>query len=250
MSSNRFYVPTLDLEKGNSLELPVEIGRQVSKVLRMREGDSLVLFNGSRHQFPAQITAVRKETVSVLLDEPVDPGTEPALQVTVYQALVPAERMEFVIQKCTELGAARIVPVVTERVQSRDSNISQNRLTRWERIATEAAEQSGRTRVPEVLPVIDLGECLTHSRSAGPVIVMWEEEHGLSLKQAVHESLSSKPEHVSVLIGPVGGLSGAEADAARSAGALIAGAGPRILRAETAPVVALTALMYETGELA
>lgn len=249
MSSNRFYLPSTTLEQGLEFELPEETSRQVSRVLRMRENDRIVLFDGSGSEWPAAIVSVRKDLVSVSLGSPSDPGSEPTLQVSILQALVPAERMEFVIQKSTELGAAQIIPIITERVQAKDENVSQNRRNRWERIAVEAAEQSGRTRVPEVLPATSLADSLTAAISEGPIIVLWEEERQKNLKAAVQESLSSGSKHVSILIGPVGGLSGAEADAAMTAGGILAGAGPRILRAETAPVVALTALMLEAGEL-
>ncbi len=249
MSSNRFYLPTLTLEVDSEIELPDEVSRQVTRVLRKKEDDQLVLFNGSGNEWPAKIISVRKDSVSVRLGDASDPNSEPSVNVTIYQALIPAERMEFVIQKSTELGATRIVPVLSERVQARDGNVSQNRRNRWERIAVEAAEQSGRTLVPKILATESLVDCLASVKSEGPMIMLWEEERGKSLKEAVRESLRSGPEHVSVLIGPVGGLSEAEAEAGRSAGALLAGAGPRILRAETAPVVALTSLMYEANEL-
>ncbi len=249
MSSNRFYLNARELVAGAEIELPETISRQVSRVLRMREGQLIRLFNGTGNEWRAEIVSVNKNSVSVLLEEPVELGTEPRLDVTVCQALVPADRMEYVVQKSTELGALRIIPVITERVQARDANPGASKLERWRRIAIEASEQSGRTRVPEILPVQAFDSCLSQVGSDRPMIVLWEEERQVTLRQALQESLSSEPNHVAVFVGPVGGLSVDEARAASAAGALLAGAGPRILRAETAPVVALTALMYEAGEL-
>ncbi len=249
MSPHRFYVPEVALKSSRKLELPDSVGRQVVRVLRMREGDEIALFNGSGSEWPAKIDSVRRDSVSVTIGPLVDPHTDPELQITVCQALIPTERMEFVIQKCTELGVSRVLPVVTGRVQVKDASPSPRRIKRWTRIAVEAAEQSGRTRVPEVFAPVSFADCLARARAEGPVVLLWEEEHDYSLRLAVQESLRGGSGHVSVLIGPVGGLSEAEVDEARSAGALIAGAGPRILRAETAPVVALTTLMYEADEL-
>lgn len=249
MMVHRFYVPATALEEGARLQLPDSVSHQVSRVLRMQPGDNITLFNGSGLEWPAKIDGISRSGVSVTPGPAQNPHREPELSVTVCQALVPSERMEFVIQKGTELGALEFAPVITERVQVKDASVSPRRLERWERIAVEAAEQSGRTRVPVISPVSSLDDCLSRMSSRGPVIMLWEEEREKSLRAAVLESLSSGPGHVGLLIGPVGGLSGAEAVAARSAGAVTAGAGPRILRAETAPVVALTALMLEAGEL-
>ncbi len=249
MSSNRFYVPSLNLREGAEVELPDSVGRQLSRVLRVGPGDAVILFDGSGPEWPAEITSVQKNSILARVGSAHDPGTEASIAVTVYQALIPPDRMEYAVQKSTELGAARLTPVSTERVQAKDRSVSARRLERWHRIAEEAAEQCGRTRVPEVTEPVTLTECFAEMAADAPLILMWEDERGKNLREAVRQSLHADPRRVAVLIGPVGGLSEAEADAARSAGAILAGAGPRILRAETAPVVALTALMYEAGEL-
>lgn len=249
MTPHRFYVSSHVPETGSTVELPSDTSRQISRVLRLRTGDEIVVFDGTGPEWPAEIVSTGREGVTVVVGRARDPGTEPALRVTVCQALVPTERMEFVIQKGTELGALGFVPVTTERVQARDAHPTERRLERWGKIATEAAEQSGRSVVPEILPVHTFVECVSAMRAEGPLLLLWEEEHGKNLRSAARESLNDSPGRISVLIGPVGGFSAAEADLAREAGALIVGAGPRILRAETAPIVALTALMYEAGEL-
>ncbi len=249
MSSNRFYLPSISLEQGSEVKLPEAVSRQVARVLRKRSGDEIVLFDGSGAEWRSRIVSIDGDAVRAAVGASFAPDSEPQLDMTVCQALVPAERMEFVVQKSTELGASRIIPLVTERVQARDRNVSRNKIDRWHRIAVEATEQSGRTRVPEILPDQDLADCVSEAASRGPVIMLWEEKQGTSLVQAVRQSLASRPRGVTVLIGPVGGFSEAEAEMCKSAGALLAWAGPRILRAETAPIVALTALMYEAGEL-
>lgn len=216
----------------------------------MRKGDELGVFNGSGSEWLAKITSIDSDGVEISVGDELDRRTEPKTQVTVYQALVPSERIEFVVQKCTELGVFEVVPVVTERVQAKDANPGKTKIERWRRIAVEAAEQSGRKKVPKISEPVEFSQAIESASANGPLLFLWEEEHGKKLREAVRESLSSDSKDISVLIGPVGGLSASEADAARSARAIIAGAGPRILRAETAPVVALTALMYEAGELA
>ncbi len=249
MSANRFYVPENLPEPGVTFRLPDHIGRQVFRVLRMKPGDSLFLFDGRGIERTGTIANIERSKIQVVIGPNSGSRTEPELEVTVYQALVASERMEFVVQKCTELGVAKIVPIVSQRVQSKDARPGDGKLDRWRRIAVEAAEQSGRTRVPNISAPVVLNQLLSRETRPKPLIVLWEEESGKSLRQAARESLSSDPKRAAVLIGPVGGLSASEVDAVKLAGGLIAGAGPRILRAETAPVVALTALMYEAGEL-
>ena len=249
MTPHRFFIDEPTPRDGAVFNLPQEVSRQVARVLRMRLGDSIELFDCSGYEWPATITDIGKDSVSVTIGQGADPLSEPKLKVTVCQGLVPSDRMDYVVQKCTELGVDRIVPMLTERVQAKDATPSAKRLERWQRIAREAAELAGRTRVPEVMAQQSLDDVLRVMPAEGPVLMLWEEEQGSSLRTAVRESLGSHPRHVTLLIGPVGGLSGAEADAAKAAGVVVVGAGARILRAETAPVVALAALMYEAGEL-
>jgi 16S rRNA (uracil1498-N3)-methyltransferase len=215
----------------------------------MRPGETISLFDGSGSEWPAAITAIERDIVRVLPGAPHTPPTEPKLQVTVCPALIPADRMEFVLQKCTELGAARFRPLLTERVQAKDAQVSANRLERWQKIVIEAAEQSGRAVVPPILPAQRLAHTVVQLAAEGPVVLLWEEEAAKNLRIAVRESLAKGPRHITILIGPVGGLSQAEVAIAHSADAITAGLGRRILRAETAPVTALSALMYEAGEL-
>lgn len=249
MSLHRFYVPDTKLAEGREFSLPAETSRQILRVLRMRPGDVIGLFDGSGSEWPSTIRAVNRDSAVTVVGTPFDPLTEPALMVTVCPALVASDRMDYVVQKSTELGATRVLPVITERVQAKDSKVSENRLIRWRKIAIEAAEQSGRVIVPEILPPQQLAPTVDELVKEGPAILLWEGETQKTLRTTVRESLQSESKRVSVLIGPVGGLSETEATAARSAGAVTVGLGRRILRAETAPVTALSALMLEAGEL-
>ncbi len=249
MSLHRFFLPGTSLSDGQEITLPVETGRQVTRVLRMRIGDLVGLFDGSGMEWPSTIETVDRDAVTIVTGTPFDPGTEPDSQVTICPALVASDRMEYVIQKSTELGAARVLPVLTERVQAKDSKVSENRLGRWRKIATEAAEQSGRAKVPEVLAPQPLVDAVKTLAADGPAVLLWEGETEKNLSAALRESLSGGSRHISIFVGPVGGLSESEATAARAAGAITAGLGRRILRAETAPVTALSALMLLAGEL-
>ena len=246
---HRFFVPDTRLAEGAEIVLPRETGRQVSRVLRMRVGDSIGLFDGSGMEWLATIKAIERDAVTVALGAAFDPGTEPRLMVSICPALVPSERMEYIIQKSTELGAMRVIPLLSERVQAKDAKVSANRLSRWMKIATEAAEQSGRAKVPEILEPRPLIDAIKDLSAEGPAVLLWEGEAEKNLRTALRESLSGSPGHVGIFVGPVGGLSESEATAARDAGAITAGMGRRILRAETAPVTALSALMLEAGEL-
>lgn len=249
MSSNRFYIPGVDLAEGREITLPAETGRQISRVLRMRTGDSVNLFNGSGSEWTSTIESINRDTVIAVPGSPHDPHTEPALMVTVCPALVASDRIDYVIQKSTELGAGRVLPVITERVQAKDAKVSENRLNRWRKIAIEATEQSGRVKVPDISSPQQLIPVVAGLAKEGLAILLWEGETQKSLRTALRESLMDDPKRVSIFVGPVGGLSEGEATAARSAGAITVGLGRRILRAETAPVTALSALMLEAGEL-
>jgi 16S rRNA (uracil1498-N3)-methyltransferase len=159
--------------------------------------------------------------------------------------------MELVVQKATELGAGRIVPVLTDRCVSRpEPSRAAAKVDRWRKIAQEAAKQAGRAVTPEVAPVTTLANALKELPPGCRLLVPWEEEHRLSLGEAVAGAAQgATPSVVAVLIGPEGGLDASEVEAARSFGGVAVTLGPRILRTETAGLVALSCVMFATGNL-
>lgn len=237
----RIHVP-LPLAAGTSLDLPDEAARHVAQVLRMRVGEPLTLFNGDGGEYQATITATGRRDVAVSIDryDPVD--RESRLAITLVQCVSKGERMDYTVQKAVELGVTRILPLLSERsVVKLDAERWDKKLEHWRGIAASACEQSGRTRLPEVAPVQKLDAWLATA------------EPGLRLVLAPTESVSLKAlapaANIALLIGPEGGLSDNEIAAARRAGCVGIGLGPRVLRTETAGVAALAALQLIWGDL-
>ena len=249
MTSHRFFVP-VDAIEGGAATLPDAAASQVRRVLRLRPGDAVSVFDGSGAEWPATLTRVDRRAVTATLGERAWPAAEPSLRVSLLLGLTRPERFELALEKCTELGAHRFTPCITDRVQGRDASApSAARLARWRRIITEAAEQSGRVRVPVLDPPGGLAAAVHDAAQRGPVVMLWEEETA-PLRDVLQQVLDgSTPEDLALVIGPVGGLGREEVQAAVSQGAVTAGMGSRVLRAETAAIAGLTAVLYHAREL-
>ncbi len=217
----------------------------------MRPGSEIAVFDGSGTEWPAVLETVSGGSVTARLGEARYPATEPDVTVTVCQAMFKPDLFEFVLQKCTELGAYAFVPLLTARVQGVDGAMpSETRMTRWRKIIQEAAEQSGRVRVPELTAPRTLADIVREQVSRGPVIVLWEVQERRTLKSVLNILAATKTvEHIALVIGPAGGLELSEVVAAEQAGAIVAGMGRRVLRAETAAIAAIAATLYEFGEM-
>jgi 16S rRNA (uracil1498-N3)-methyltransferase len=237
---HRFYVPG-PLAAG-LVDLPGPAAHQVLSVLRLRPGAPLVLFDGRGGEWSAKLAAAGREGVAARLLEHHTPAREAALRVTLGQALLKADRFEWVLQKGTELGVAAFQPLLTRRtVPGGPGARSEGRLERWRRIVTEAAEQSGRCVVPRVAPPAPLAATLAEP---GPTVLLWEGERERPFATALRLA-AGEGGPVRLLVGPEGGFEAQEAAAAVTAGAFSATLGPRILRSETAALaaVALTCLL-------
>jgi 16S rRNA (uracil1498-N3)-methyltransferase len=240
----RFFVPPGAIE-GVEASLPPELARRLAAVLRLKRGDRVVLADGRGRDYEVEITALtaRSGAATVVVERPSPP--EPALELVLYQSLVRPQRFELVLEKGTELGVSRFVPLVSGRAQVKTEGGSQ-RAARWRRIVTEAAEQCGRGRVPVVDPP---SAFLQAVRSApGLRLLPWEGERSRSLCAGLRGA-NPKPSTVSLFIGPEGGFSDEEAALAREAGCVAVSLGPRVLRSETAGIVAAALVMHELGEL-
>jgi 16S rRNA (uracil1498-N3)-methyltransferase len=221
------------------------LAHQMRRVLRLRVGDRVIAFDGQGLEYTVVLTTLRDAAAAGSVEAEVALTTEPRLRITLYQALLPREKFEHVLQKGTEVGVSTFVPLETERSLVPGGAIDAARLERWRRIVVEAAEQSGRGAVPE------LSSPQTLAGSDGvPTLLAWEREAQLSLRQALL-SLGSRLEagSIALLVGPEGGFSADEALAARAAGAFTVSLGPRILRAETAGPLLASLVLYEAGEL-
>jgi 16S rRNA (uracil1498-N3)-methyltransferase len=223
----------------------------VQRVLRLHTGDEVVVFDGSGAEWVGVLDEVSGAALTARLRETRWPATEPSVGITVCQALIRAEPFEFALQKCTELGAARFVPMITARVQGSDATRpSPERLGRWRRIVQEAAEQSCRVKVPLVEAPVKFEEAVRSEAGHGPCLLLWEGPVKRSLRSVLQEiAADHTPDKLALFIGPAGGLEETEVAAAGRAGALVASMGPRVFKAETAAIAALTAVMFEYGQL-
>ena len=238
----RFFVSAEDLEK-EDVSLTGE-NAQHAKVLRLKPGEMVLLCDGEGREAVCKVESTDGWLLRAM--ERRESQSEAAVKVSVYMALPKADKLEHVIQKATELGAYEIVTFPSARCVSRpDEKSLKKKLERWEKIAASAAEQSGRGRIPKVLVLGSFSEALTRAAQADKALMFYEHEEALTLKMALSSGGYST---VSLLTGPEGGLEEAEVTQAREVGLQVCTLGRRILRCETAPLCALSAVMYDAGE--
>ena len=238
----RFFVTPEEL-LGERVNLEGE-NAQHAKVLRLKAGEEVLLCDGEGHECLCRIADAMNFEVEVM--ERRESTTEASVQVSVYMAFPKADKLEHVIQKATELGACEIIAFPSARCVSKpDEKSLKKKLERWQKIAASAAEQSGRGRVPEVIVLPSFKAALERGAQADKALMFYENEHAVTLRMAL-ESGSWKT--VSLLTGPEGGLEEKEVEQARVAGFEVCTLGSRILRCETAPLCALSAVMYAAGE--
>jgi 16S rRNA (uracil1498-N3)-methyltransferase len=252
---HRFYVsPNLLIgaKAGQVVTLRGELAQQITRVLRMREGEEFWLLDGGGYEYCTKLVSLGKNEVSGELVTKRRIETEPLHPVDLYLSLLnKPDKFEWALQKCTELGASRFVPIIAER--SVPNALSATKRERWERIIQEAVEQSGRGALPVLEDPIALAEALDAESermdaSGTHVVMMPALGADLSLSDALVDA-HSEDGSVSIFIGPEGGFSDDELFAANKLGILLVNLGPRTLRAETAATAALALTMYELGEM-
>jgi 16S rRNA (uracil1498-N3)-methyltransferase len=215
----------------------------IVRVLRLRIGDSLTVFDGGGGEYPARIADFGKGTVVIQAGAHQPSERESPLGVTLVQGISRGERMDWVMQKATELGVCRIVPLITERTVVRlDERQIENRLRHWRAIVVGACEQCGRNRVPEVTGPTALEPYLATPSSGRRLMLS---PSGTLRVRELDRSVAA----LALLVGPEGGLSEAEQQRAQAAGFAALRLGPRVLRTETAAIAALTALQVQLGDL-
>jgi 16S rRNA (uracil1498-N3)-methyltransferase len=232
------------LAAGTRVTLAGGAARHVTRVLRLRVGEALTLFNGSGGEYAASIEQSQGGRVAVAIGEPRAIERESPLALTLAQGVSRGERMDLVVQKATELGVSGVVPVLSERSVVRlTAQQAERRLNHWRAIAVAACEQSGRNRLPAIASPVPLKDFL-RTNTDGSMRLL--------LSPAATATLADLPRLVSavtVLIGPEGGLAEAEQEAAVAAGFRPVRLGPRVLRTETAAITALALLQREFGDL-
>lgn len=240
----RFFVE--DIPAGEYL-LAGEDGRHGARVLRLRPGEAVTLCDGRRTDWPGVVQEVLPQGLLLAVGQPVPSRGEPAARVTVCQCLPKADKLETVAQKAVELGAAALWPIESSRCVARwEPKAVPRKLERLQKIVREAAMQSGRGMIPPVLGPAPLAKALESAAAQGEALFFYE-GGGQGLKAALQSLPPGRP--LFLFVGPEGGFSHEEAALAQSLGARHITLGPRILRTETAPLAALAAIFYETGDL-
>lgn len=243
---HRFIVKE-GLAAGELVALSSEEAAHAFKVLRLREGEEVELTDGAGKLFSAELTEVSREQVTAQVHEELD-GKESPVCITLYQGYPKADKLELIVQKLTELGACRIVPVVMERsVAKPDPKDKGKRRERLQRIAQEAAKQCGRGMVPEVEEAITWKQAKARFEEHELMLMPWEDARDVHLKDVYKEKLEVRD--IAIVIGPEGGISVSEADEAKEKGAVCVTLGPRIMRTETAALASVTVCMNLWGDI-
>jgi len=238
MRLSRFFIDT-PLSLGDHA-LPEAQAHYISRVLRMAEGDEVQVFDGSGQEFKGVLAEVGKKHVRVLLNEQFEGQPPSPLHIHLGQGLSRGERMDWAIQKATELGVSEITPIFSDRCEVRlKDERADKRLLHWRQVAISACEQCGRSTVPLIHPPLLLADWLKQTDAELKLVL-----HPVAAPLVSH----ARPSTLAFLIGPEGGLSDTEVEQARSAGYHAARLGPRVLRTETAPVVALAVAQQLWGD--
>ena len=217
-----------------------------AKVLRLKNGDAVTVCDGLGTDYNCTVSDVSDGRISLVVQSKDTSAAEPKVETTIYMAFAKADKFEHVIQKATELGVTELVAFPSARCVSRpDEKSLKKKLERWQKIAASAAEQSGRGRIPQVRTLPSYAAALNEAAQAELSVLFYENEDGHTFRAAIEK----QPFRTAALLtGPEGGLETAEVEAAQKAGLQVCTLGTRILRCETAPLCALSALMYATGE--
>jgi len=242
MRLTRLYVDA-PLASDRLFELPAEPALHVARVLRAREGDAIVLFNGDGREFEAVVDSVRGSRVAVAIRQARSVDRESPLELNLVQCVPRGDRMDWIVQKATELGVARIVPVLSQRSVVRlEGKQAESKAAHWRAVAASACEQCGRNRLPAVDAPRPLVDYLGASAAAGLRLVLDPAAEGGGPVWTAGTAIE-------IAVGPEGGFTAEESDAMRVTGYAGVALGPRILRAETAAVAAVAWLQTRFGDM-
>jgi len=239
----RIYVPQT-LRPGREVELPIQAGEHLARVLRLDRGHPLRLFDGSGDEYDAELASLAKRSVTArVLESAAAEDRESPLRITLAQGIARGEKMDWILQKSTELGVARFVPIVTDRTEVKlDAERAERRVAHWEAVVASACEQCGRTRLPEVAEPLKLADWAASL----------DDSAGLRLALDPHGDLAPRDlppcERATLAVGPEGGLSDHDLATLRQAGFRGLKLGPRILRTETAGLAALSVMQALRGD--
>ncbi len=240
---NRFFISKSDI-RSDEVILTGRQAHQIRNVLRMAPGERIVVLDNSGFEYEVVLTDVSKNKILGRVESRCAGEGEPRIRLTLYQSLLAREKFELVLQKCTEVGVCRFVPVITQRsIVRRLETVTPKKLDRWRVIITEAAEQSHRARIPELTKPVKFEEALSQLSGFDCCLIASPHEQQTSLQKAVRGGKDLR--NIRLLIGPEGGFADQEVALAVEAGAKPVSLGPRILRTETAAIVAAALIFHE-----
>ena len=242
-SMNRFFIPPEAIQ-GTVVDIPDETASQIRKVLRLKEGTTVQFLDNIGFLYESRIHYLDEKnlTAEVLGKRPAK--GESVYRISLYIGLTQREKFEWILQKCTEAGAARIIPMITERSLIRKASDITGKIERWQKILKEAAEQCGRGQIPELLPAQSFRQAADSGAKADLALFCWEEEKQKSLREQI-EPIRKSLRNISLMIGPEGGFSEEEAGLAGDLGWSPVTLGERIYRMETAAMAAVILTLYE-----
>lgn len=243
-----FFVSPSQIKETGLIYLNETDALHAAKVLRLRSGDSIVLADGAGRSYLAVLEQVTGKNVSCRIERECTLARTGEPKVTLVQGIPKGEKMDLIIQKGTELGLHRIIPLLSERVVVKlDKDKQLKRRQRWQRIALEAAKQCRRPDLPEISPPQSWGQVLNELPPEAVALLPWEEETAASLKDFMRTNRSAA--EIYLFIGPEGGFAAAEVTQARAHGVIPVTLGPRILRTETAGLAVIVMVLYQWGDL-
>lgn len=217
--------------------------KHIVKVLRLKPGDPVTLFDSNSKQYYGKIREISKREVIVDIEHTELVNTESPIQITLLQGLPKGDKMDYIIEKATELGVTRIVPVITERAQIRE----RDRKKRWDRIALEASKQCGRTKPAIIENTLDFDDAINYCAKKGLAVIL-HVGCEKSAKSYIKNSLQA-PQNIILFVGPEGGFTDNEVLLGNKMGFMSLGLGPRVLRTETASIAVLSVLQFHYGDL-
>jgi len=239
----RFFIDPGKIN-GDLVTISGDTARQIVTVLRLKEGDHICLLDGTGQEYESRIISLCKDEITAEIINKNCCLAEPKLKLTLAICLPKGDKLDLIIQKCSELGISELAVVNSERSIARlDPDRVQSKLERWTKIAAEASEQSGRGRVPEIYVLPEITELADLVESHSLALVAWENESRSSIKNILRKNLDANS--IMMIIGPEGGLTEREIDQLTEAGAKPVSLGKRILRCETAAIAACAMIIYE-----
>ena len=240
---DRFFASRVDRIEG-VISCKDEIAH-ITKTLRMKIGDKIEVIDGKGKAYSGEIYSIQKEEILLRINAELQNDGELSTEITVYQGIPKSQKMDLIVQKLTEIGVSRIVPVKMERCVKQIGEKEDKLLARWERIAFEAVKQSKRTRLPKIEHPLTLKQLMEEIRKNPRILLCHENENKKALKQVLQDDSWRSAKRVGIIVGPEGGITEQEKGEMVEAGAISVSIAKSILRAETAAIVGATILAYE-----